>query len=290
MGRTNKKHPFKFAARTARLFLSRSDRTAELVATSYDQLSAGYDETWTSHMRDKTRELIDRLDIAPGHNAIDLTCGTGYATNLIAEKTKQTVLGVDMSEGMLQEARSNYANSCDFVNADILTYLKHLPPDTFDIVTCCWGLGYSRPLAVLRQIKRILKPRGKVGIIDNTIFSLREIMYCSVLAFAEHPEKLQNLMRFRFLTGPRQLRLWTRLSGMKHLQSWSGQKSYTVQSGAEAIERLQATGAAAGFEFAASPEDSKQIFERFAEIIEKKYLRDNEITVTHRYLAGIGTK
>ena len=290
MGRTNHKHPFRFAGRLGRLFLPGSDRTDELVAKSYDNISNGYDETWTSHMRDKTRELIDRLDIVSGEKAIDLTCGTGYATNLIAEQTQQTVLGIDTSEGMLQEAKNNCTDLCEFVHADILTYLESLPAESFDIVTCCWGLGYSRPLAVLRQIKRILKPGGKVGIIDNTIFSLREIMYCSILTFMEQPEKLQNLMRFRFLTGYRQLRLWMRLCGIKPVESWSGKKSYTVDSGAKAIERLQATGAAAGFEFATSPADSEQVFKRFAEVIEQKYLHNNRIAVTHRYLAGIGTR
>lgn len=272
-----------------RLWWVAADRSAELVDKSYDAISGGYDETWTHHMRDRTAEMIERLDIQPNERAVDLTCGTGYATHRVAERTGRTVIGVDRSAGMLAEARKQFGGTCEFVQSDILTYLKAQPAGSVDLVTCCWGLGYSRPLAVLRQITRILRPGGKVGIIDNSIFSLREVMACSILTFMEQPLRLENLMHFRFLTGPRQLGLYMRLSGLKPRSLWKGQKSYTVANGREAIARLHTTGAAAGFEFAASAADSPAVFERFAEIIEEKYA-GGEIPIIHRYLAGIGQK
>ena len=106
----------------------------------------------------------------------------------------------------------------------------------------------------------------------------------------ERPEKLANLMQFRFLMGSRHLGLLFRMLNMKPLYLGNGDKSYTVESGQAAIERLRATGAAAGFEYAANAEDEEQIFHRFAEILEEKYIKDNGITVTHRYLAGIAQK
>ena len=114
-------------------------------------------------------------------------------------------------------------------------YLRSCQPESFDIITCCWGLGYSHPLTVLQYIKKALAKGGKVAIIDNTLFSLREIMYCALLTFAECPDKLTNLMKFRFLTGPTHLGLWFRLAGLKPIHTSSGQKTYHVSSGAEAI-------------------------------------------------------
>ncbi len=271
-----------------RLWLFGEDRTAELVDRSYDAISSGYDRTWTSHMRDRTVELIDRLGVMGGQRAIDVTCGTGYATNLVAERTGQSVVGVDRSAGMIAEARRQYGDRCEFVQSDVLDYLKAQPAESVDLVTCCWGLGYSRPRAVLGQIKRILRAGGTVGIIDNSIFSLSEVMRCSILTFMEQPDKLENIMRFRFLSGQRLLGLWMRLSGLKPIALWGGQKRYIATDGRQAIARLCATGAAAGFEFAASAADSPAVFERFAEVIEKKY--GNTIPIIHRYLAGIGRK
>ena len=275
--------------RVLKLLLSRISPTSSLLSDSYDRISPGYDLAWTSHMRELTDSLIDQMHIQQGQNALDLTCGTGYATSLIADRTKNATTGIDASAGMLACAQTNYPN-CNFIQADILQHLTTLEGNSLDIVTCCWGLGYSKPLAVLRQIKRVLKPGGKLGIIDNTIFSLREVMYASFLTFMEQPDKLQNLMKFRFLTGPGQLNLWFRLAGLKPTTLFAGDKSYDVASGTEAIDRLKATGAAAGFEYASTPANTEEIDQRFAEILEQKYSRNGSIAITHRYLGGIAVK
>lgn len=284
-----KKHPIKFIARTLYLYFSSKNNCSNLVQKSYNNIAQGYDQTWTNHMREKTDDLIGRLDIKQKQMALDLTCGTGYATGLIYSKANTKVIGVDMSEGMLDCAKQNYPE-CEFINSDILDFLKSQQDNSFDIITCCWGLGYSKPLKVLKEIKRVLKPKGKVGIIDNTIFSLKEIIGCSFLTFMEFPEKLANLMRFRFLSNSKHLGLWFKLSGFKKQYLSDGSKSYFVKSGKEAIERLQATGAAAGFEYAANEQDTQEVFQRFAQIIEQKHLTENGIEIIHRYLVGIATK
>ena len=285
-----RKKPFTMLVRILGLYFSPKNRTDALVQKSYDRISPDYDETWTRHMRDLTSDLIDKLGIRHSQKIIDLTCGTGYATGLIAEKTAATVTGIDRSKGMLEQAQQNYPDTCEFIHADILGYLKQLPDESIDVVTCCWGLGYSKPLKVLRQIKRVLKKGGQCGIVDNTIFSLREVMVCSTLAFMEQPDKLENLMKFRFLMGKRHLWTWLRLAGLKPLDVWGGSKSYKVESGIKAIERLRATGAAAGFEYAAADADSEAVFRRFAEILEQKYLHDGHLSIIHRYLGGVAVK
>lgn len=277
-------------ARTAHLFFVEPTDYKPLVKKSYDRISENYDQTWTHHTRELAESLIENLNPRQGDICIDLTCGTGFATNLLAEKAGTKAVGVDSSGGMLAQAITKYGDKCSFVEADALRYLKDCESSSADIITCCWGLGYCRPFAVLRQIKRVLKPGGKVAIIDNSLFSLREIMYCSFLTFAEHPEKLQNLMRFKFLPNSMILHVMFRLLNLNSLNTSDGKKSYIAASGRLAIERLRATGAAAGFEYASDEKDQEQIFDRFAEIIEEKYMTPEGITVTHRYLSGIAQK
>ena len=264
------------------------NNSSHFVEQSYDRIATGYDTTWTQHMRDLTTDLIGRIDIGDNTTAIDLTCGTGFATGLISQRTNQTVTGIDASNGMLNKARENYPD-CNFIQSDALEYLTSLPDNSLDLITCCWGLGYSKPFKIIRQIKRVLKPGGTVAIIDNTIFSLREIMQCSAMTFMEQPDKLKNLMRFRFLTGSSQLGTYYRILGLKPIYLASGKRTFNVDSGTAAIEKLRTTGAAAGFEYASDDADSQAIYDRFAEIIEQKY-PDKNIPVTHRYLSGIATK
>jgi ubiquinone/menaquinone biosynthesis C-methylase UbiE len=285
-GMTHRRHYIRMTLRVLRLLTSR-DQSAGFVRQSYDRISGGYDRAWTDHMRGLTEGLLSRLDASKGAAIIDLACGTGYATNLLAEKAGTRVVGVDGSAGMLSKATESYGDRCEFVQSDILEYLKAQPAESADIITCCWALGYSKPFAVLREIRRVLKPGGRVAIIDNSLFSLREVLYCSFLAFAEQPEELAHLMRFRFLPGARSLRLLSRLAGLRTLHLGKGSKTYMVPSGAAAIERLRATGAAAGFEHAAGENARDTVFVRFAEILEEKYGTAGGVPITHRYIEAI---
>lgn len=275
--------------RLVRLWLGGSD-SRQFVTGSYDRISVGYDDAWTNHTRDKTVQLIDMLGDITGRCVLDLTCGTGYATSILAERAGCRVTGVDASGGMLEVAGAKHGQSCRFIRSDILEFLKSQPSESYDIISCCWGLGYSRPLAVMRQCRRLLRKGGTLAVIDNSIFSLREVMFCSFLTFLEQPEKLVNLMKFRFLTGARQFKIWARLAGLKPADACNGQKSYFVPNGKEALNRLKSTGAAAGFEYAATEQDARFIDSRFAEIIEKKYLREDGIEIIHRFYLGIAKK
>jgi ubiquinone/menaquinone biosynthesis C-methylase UbiE len=282
------RHYFRMLARILRL-LAASEDTSTFVNMSYDRVSVGYDEAWTSHMRGLTEAIVRRLDVRGGAACLDLACGTGYATNLLAELSGGSVTGVDRSSGMLDVARAQFGSRCQFIHSDVLEYLKTQPNESFDFVTCCWALGYSRPLSVLRQVSRILRPGGRAAIIDNTLFSLREVLYASFLAFSEKPDELRHLMRFRFLPGPWTLRATMRLAGLKSSYCRGGKHVYVVPSGEAAIARLRATGAAAGFEYAGG-DGGEEVFWRFAAIMEERYGRADGIPIVHRYLEGIGQR
>ncbi len=277
-------------ARVARLLLRPPRRTAELVRQSYDRVACGYDQAWTDHMRGFSDELLARL--APWHGAecLDLTCGTGHVTNELARQTDTRVQGVDASAGMLAQARAQFGTRCTFIQADATDYLHTCPRHSFDIITCAWGLGYTHPWRIIRAAARVLRPGGKLGIIDNSLFSLAGVLWTSVLAFAEQPHTLVHAMQVRFLPGSWCLTLLMRAAGLAVLSAWDGAKTYRVPTGDAAIARLTATGAAAGFEFAADEHHRAAIFARFAHLLEERCHGDAGIPVTHRYLAAVGQK
>jgi len=274
--------------RVASLALRPSLQTDDLVSAGYNHIADGYDDAWTDHMRHLSVEMLDRLSPSAQAECLDLTCGTGFVTAELSRRTGRRALGVDRSAGMLDVARCKHGASCDFVQADVLEFLRSRPSASADVVTCGWGLGYSRPWAVVGQIARVLRRGGRVGIIDNTLFSLAGVLWCSLATFAERPEALQHVMKVRFLPSSLPLATILRLRGLAVDRRWDGAKTYHVADGRAAIARLTATGAAAGFESAVAPESRQAIFDRFAEILETRRRTERGILITHRYLAVVG--
>ena len=275
--------------RAAALLTRARTRTQQLIRDSYDQIAPGYDRAWTDHMRDLSVAMLDRLAPPPGARCADLTCGTGFVTGELAARTGGDVVGVDASAGMLDVARSAHARSCRFVLSDALTWLKRQPSRSFDVVTCGWGLGYTQPIRVVRQIARVCRVGGQVGIIDNSLFSLAGVLWGSLLTFAEQPAALRHAMKVRFLPHSIVLATIMRAAGLAVTDAWDGHKSYAVPDGRAAIARLTATGAAAGFEFAVDPDRRDAVFDRFAEILEARH-SGGPVRITHRYLAAVGRR
>src|SRR6185436_15136154 len=70
---------------------------------------------------DTTRELIDLMDIDDHDNVVDLGCGFGWSTRVLAQRASRgLVLGMDLSDRMITKACEDYRNPHNvfFVVAD----------------------------------------------------------------------------------------------------------------------------------------------------------------------------
>jgi ubiquinone/menaquinone biosynthesis C-methylase UbiE len=112
------------------------------------------------------RDLIEAVAPKPGEHVLDVACGTGAVTRLVAERVAPggSVVGLDVNAGMIAVARLSVAGpKVAWREANVL----ELPfgDSAFDIVVCQQGLQFfpDRPLA-LRQMRRVLGPRGRLGL------------------------------------------------------------------------------------------------------------------------------
>ncbi len=114
------------------------DRVTQVNATYHDAIAERYDERFEGHSTDVLvwirgifeREVHPALDAFGGApRVIDFGCGSGYLEQFIAGRDLD-LLGIDVSEGMLQRARESYPQ-WRFEQADLYDFA---PAGQFHVV------------------------------------------------------------------------------------------------------------------------------------------------------------
>ncbi|MGF1528534.1 MAG: methyltransferase domain-containing protein [Candidatus Competibacterales bacterium] len=124
--------------------------------------------------------LADAAGIGDGQDVLDVACGTGMLTRVLAKRVGPagTVSGVDINPGMLAVAeRISPGITWHEANAEALPY----EDESFDAVLCQFGLMlFPAPVAALQEMRRVLRPGGCLAV---AVFgSLEDIPACAAIA------------------------------------------------------------------------------------------------------------
>ena len=133
------------------------DRIAPVYDLMNRVMTAGLDRRW----RRATVEAVVR----PGDRVLDACCGTGDLA-IAARRRGADVVGLDFAEAMLERARRKAAD-IEWVRGDVLA----LPFEdgSFDAATVGFGVRNVDDLdAGLRELRRVLRPGGRLGILEIT--------------------------------------------------------------------------------------------------------------------------
>ncbi len=140
------------------------NQIAPVYDTLNDGLSFGFHRIWKSM-------TVKWSNPNPNAIALDLCCGSGYLTFLLAKQVTQgQVFGVDFSSQLLEiakekESTKSFLKPIQWLEADVL----HLPfpPNHFDCATMGYGLRNVTDIShCFQEIRRVLKPKAKVAILD----------------------------------------------------------------------------------------------------------------------------
>ncbi|MEP6749141.1 MAG: bifunctional demethylmenaquinone methyltransferase/2-methoxy-6-polyprenyl-1,4-benzoquinol methylase UbiE [Bacteroidota bacterium] len=127
-------------------------------------LSGGIDIYW------RKRAIKELISLQP-KTMLDVATGTADVAIMSAKFLKpETIVGIDISEGMLQLGRKKVANL--LLNKQIALYQGdseaiNFATDTFDAITVAFGVrNFENLRKGLEEMKRVLKPGGKLVVLE----------------------------------------------------------------------------------------------------------------------------
>ncbi|MXO65311.1 methyltransferase domain-containing protein [Altererythrobacter endophyticus] len=136
------------------------------IATRYDRLLFGFRLVGIGREREA---LINELGLKTGNTVIDLCCGTGknFESILKVIGASGSIIGVDLSRGMLSKARRKAEragwSNVELIEADVEAW--DIPSDV-DAVVSTFSLEMVPQYAqVIERTSAALRPGGRLGLL-----------------------------------------------------------------------------------------------------------------------------
>jgi len=166
----------------------------------------GRGEAMEEHHLNITEQTLRVMDLRPGERVLDLGCGAGWATRILARMVGDgpqghgQVVGIDISDEMIRRARGA---SKDFENTMFIWGSAEKIPweeNYFDKVLSVESFYYYPDQdRALHEIFRVLAPRGRVFILINLYkdnpYSLRWVDELKVNVHARSADEYVELMK-----------------------------------------------------------------------------------------------
>ncbi len=142
----------------------------DTISKEYDGLnrviSFGIDVKWR-------KKVVDIIDGHQPQNILDIATGTGDLAISLSKTSATEIIGLDISEGMLDVGRKKISekhlgSKIQLVVGDS----ENLPfeNDTFDAITVAFGIRNFENLEKgLSEIHRVLKPQGMFVILETSV-------------------------------------------------------------------------------------------------------------------------
>lgn len=101
---------------------------------------------------------------------LDLGCGNGWMSNLLAAHALRTVTAMDLNEMELEQgSRVFRRDNLQFVYADVLK--DEWPEEPFDVIVLAASVQYFPNLGeLIARLKKLLTPDGEIHLLDSNFY------------------------------------------------------------------------------------------------------------------------
>ncbi len=117
--------------------------------------------------------LVDMLDLEPGDQALEVSVGMGVNLPLMCEKIGSSgrVFGLDISEGMLAQARNKLSSlPCVVELRQSLAEELSYPDNSSDALFHLGGINFfTSPRRALEEMDRVAGPGARIVVSDETV-------------------------------------------------------------------------------------------------------------------------
>ena len=190
--------------------------------------------------------LLNLLSIQPGEDVLDLGCGPGHITKKIAQITEGTVMGIDISQGMIEQAISSNKELSN-LRYSVMDAENFELPINFDVIVCNSTFQwFKKPEQALIHCFNALKQGGRIGIQAPATQIYSPNFVAAIEKIRVHPDTREVFKHFKspwfFLESKEEYEQFFRSCGFDIIYSelrdesnpFSFEQAYKVfQSGAE---------------------------------------------------------
>lgn len=158
---------------------------------TYNQVAALYDAAFADIKvrQDEWQWLHRHLPPTKDLTVLDIGCGNGALLSALSDRIKQGA-GVDESAGMIERAQTRTAAHKNLSFSTINSPALPFADDSFDVVISLMSFRYLDWDPLLSEIKRVVKPGGKLLIVDMVTVPVKLSEYPRFLG-----DKLRTLFR-----------------------------------------------------------------------------------------------
>ncbi len=209
----------------------------KMIQQTFDQASAGYDGRAMRFFDLSAEHLVKKLPLKGGENLLDAATGTGKIAIALAKRVKSgRVKGIDLSAGMLEQARqkaaSEHLSNVTFEIAD--AGRAQFDQERFDGITCGFGVFFWPDMeGTLKNLLKALKPGGFFAATSFDKDSFEPLSGLCLKRFEKFGVQLPKTYTWERLDNPQKHQDLFASVGLKNIESETRSVGYFLKDEAE---------------------------------------------------------